>query len=124
LKIVSTILSFVLTSTILVNSLGVSFTYGYYYLDTSGFIERLCVNKDKPEMQCNGKCHLKKVVENNTNDDKEPFKGFNFKEITLFVVKQASYNFINITTKKVECSKYNNLYAFSKYSTLDHPPQV
>ena len=45
-------------------------TYAYYNLDTVGFIEKLCENKDKPELQCNGKCHLKKVVENNTNNDK------------------------------------------------------
>ncbi|MCF8274632.1 MAG: hypothetical protein K9I95_12450 [Flavobacteriaceae bacterium] len=124
MKIVSTILSFVLTSTILVNSLGVSFTYGYYYLDTSGFIERLCVNKDKPAMQCNGKCHLKKVVENNTNDDKEPFKGFNFKEILLYVVEPTKYEFVNSSFIKVQKINYDNLYNFSISKGLDRPPQV
>lgn len=113
-----------LTSTILFNSLRVSFTYGYYYLDTSDFIERLCENKDKPEMQCNGKCHLKKVVENNTNDDKLPFKDVNFKEILLYVVEPTKYEFVNSSSIKVQKINYNNLYAYSLAKALDHPPQV
>lgn len=102
-----------------------SYVYAYYYLDTADFIENLCVNKDKPEMHCNGKCHLKKVAqENSAKDDKVPFKDINFKEIILYVVAQTSYNFINTTVKKKEISSYTNLYAFLVTSSLDHPPQV
>ena len=35
-------------------------------------IEQLCENKDKPEMQCNGKCYLSKQInqtENHSNKD-------------------------------------------------------
>jgi len=116
--------SIILAAIIICSSLRISFTYAYYYVDTAGFIERLCENKDKPELQCNGKCHLKKVVENNTNDDKIPFKDINFKEITLFVVEQSKYEFISITFKKTDLSNYNNLYAYLVISAFDHPPQV
>lgn len=120
----SSILSLCLVATILFNSLHVSLVYAYYYTDTAGFIESLCENKDKPEMQCNGKCHLKKVAQdNNANDDKVPFKDINFKEITLYVVKQATFSFINTTVKKNKISVYNNLYAYSIDTSLDHPPQ-
>ena len=71
---------------VLLSSLRISATYAYYYLDTAGFIERLCENKDKPEMHCNGNCHLKKVVENNTEDSTIPFKDIDYKEILLYVV--------------------------------------
>ncbi len=102
-----------------------SFVYGYYYLDKSDFIERLCVNKDKPEMHCDGKCHLKKVAQNNSpKNDKVPFKDVNFKEITLYVVEQTTFNFINAKVKKAEISWHHNLYAFLANSKLDHPPQV
>ena len=124
LKIAIIILSFILTATILFNSLQVSFTYAYYYLDKSDFIERLCENKDKPEMHCDGKCHLKKVAEKNTENDKEPIKGVTFKEITLFVVEQTKYEFTNSSLKKVQLTRYNNLYAYSISKTFDHPPQV
>lgn len=124
MKLFSSILSLLLIAIILFNSLRVSFTYVYYFADTASFIERLCENKDKPEMQCNGKCHLKKVTQNNnTNDDKVPFKEIDFKEVILYVVQQVSFNFINFTVKKKDISNYNNLYAYSLISTLYHPPE-
>lgn len=36
----------------------------------------LCENKGKPEMQCNGKCHLsKELAKEMGNEDKNPFSG-------------------------------------------------
>lgn len=40
------------------NSLKATATFGYYALFTEGFIERFCENKDKPMLQCDGKCAL------------------------------------------------------------------
>ncbi|WNH09159.1 hypothetical protein [Thalassobellus suaedae] len=103
----------------------VSFTYAYYVIDTANFIERLCENKDKPIMQCNGKCHLKKVAQNNNaNDDKIPYKDIDFKEVILYVVNPLSFNFINTTVRKKEISNYNNLYAYLLISILDYPPEL
>lgn len=99
-------------------------TYAYYNLDTVGFIEKLCENKDKPELQCNGKCHLKKVVENNTNNDKEPIKAVNLKDITLFVVEFMKYDFNRVLFKNVPLGNYSNLYTFSLIDSLDRPPQT
>ncbi len=124
MKMASVILSCILTATILFHSLQVSFTYAYYYLDKYDFIERLCENKDTPEMQCEGKCHLKKVSESNTNDDKEPFKAMNLKEITLFIVEQSSFEFVNNASKRALINNYSNLYCNSISRALDHPPQV
>lgn len=124
LKILSKILSFLLTSIIIFNSLQVSLTYAYYNIDTVGFIEKLCENKDKPELQCNGKCHLKKLVDNNTNNDKEPVKAVNLKDITLFVVEFMKYDFNSVSFKNVQLGSYNNLYAFSLIDSLDRPPQT
>lgn len=124
MKIVSSILSLFLIAIILFNSLRVSVTYAYYFIDTADFIERLCENKDKPIMQCNGKCHLKKVAQsNNTNDDKLPFKEIDFKEVVLYIVEQAAFNFDYTIVNENEISNYNNLYTYSLISTLDHPPE-
>lgn len=124
LKILSKISSFLLTSIIIFNSLQVSLTYAYYNLDTVGFIEKLCENKDKPELQCNGKCHLKKLVENNTNNDKEPIKAVNLKDITLFVVEFMKYDFNRASFTNIQLGNYNNLYTFSLVDSLDRPPQT
>lgn len=123
LKIATNILSILLASIIILNSFRISLTYAYYYLDTSGFIERLCVNKDKPEMHCNGNCHLKKVVESNKTDDNLPVNAIDFKEINLFVIDQVYYKFISKQFQKAEYKIYKNLYAYSVVSIVDHPPQ-
>jgi len=125
LKTATSIVSLLLATIIIFNSLRISFTYAYYYLDTSGFIEKLCENKDRPELQCNGKCQLMKVAQNNqAADDKVPFKYIDFREITLFVVEQNSYDFLSHLSRKTHLKNYNNLYHYSLTYSLDHPPQV
>ena len=37
--------------------------YSYYQLNIDYIIETYCVNKDKPVLQCNGKCHLSKQLD-------------------------------------------------------------
>ena len=117
-------LSILLSVLILFSSMRVSMTYAYYELDPIGFIEKLCENKAKPELQCNGKCHLKKVAENSTDNQQEPSKSTTFKEINLFVVKKLDYSFIRINRKESKNFNYNNLYAFSSIHKIDRPPQV
>lgn len=118
------ILSFILSILILFSSLRVSLTYAYYELDPIGFIENLCENKDKPELACNGKCHLKNVVENSTENQQEPAKSTTLKEITLFVVNKLHYTLSKINKKENKNFNYKNLYAFSSIYKIDHPPQV
>jgi len=92
-------------------------------LNRSDFIEKLCINKDKPEMKCNGKCQLKKVIENDKTDDNVPVKALNIREITLFVLKPDAYKLFKIQYKKAKFENYNNLYTFSITTVVDHPPQ-
>ena len=124
MKTGSIILSTVLASLILFSSIRVSITYAYYEIDPVGFIQKLCENKDKPELQCNGKCHLKKVAESNTDNKQEPAKFTSLKEITLFVVEKMYITFRTILNRENIQFDYNNLYAFSCIPQIDHPPQV
>jgi len=36
--------------------------YVNYYVNYTYISENLCENKDKPEMECHGKCHLEKTI--------------------------------------------------------------
>lgn len=51
---------------------------GFYECNKSFVIEHLCVNKDKPEMHCDGKCFL----EQQTSDDEAKAN-----EIVLSIIK-------------------------------------
>ncbi len=124
MRISSIVISIVLSTLILFSSLSVTITYAYYELDPIGFIEKLCENKDKPELACNGKCHLKKVAENNTDNQQEPAKSTTLKEITYYVAKKLEYTLIKINKEEYQYFDYKNLYAFSSINKIDRPPQV
>lgn len=42
-----------------------------YELNTSYIIEQFCENRDRPELQCNGKCHLSKQLKADTEQRSE-----------------------------------------------------
>ena len=112
-----------LSTLILFNTLRVSYTFLYYTLDPLTFIENLCVNKDKPELQCNGKCHLKKVSQSSENDN-EAVKILDY-EILLFQQPTIDYQ-INASAfiQKKEVFSYLNLYSFQYKLFCFHPPKV
>ena len=123
-KLGSVILSITLSALILFNSMQVSLTFAYYKIDPIGFIEKLCENLDKPELQCNGKCQLKKVAEtNSSNSNKNLPNIVDFKEILLF--KESTNNYVISTDfKKVyQNYSYQDFYEFLKFSNCFHPPQ-
>lgn len=115
--------SITLSTLIMFNTLRVPFTYLYYQLDPVNFIENLCVNKDKPELQCNGKCHLKKVSQS-AEDDKTTTNTSNF-ELLLFHQPLTDFKLVpSITFQKKNYYTYVNLYQFKYKLSCFHPPQV
>lgn len=43
-----------------------------YELAKPVIIENYCVNKEKPEMRCNGKCHLTTMLDAEENQNEDP----------------------------------------------------
>lgn len=48
------------------------------------YFASICTNKDKPEMECNGKCHLKKQIKQH-EEEKSSEENLTQKELQLFV---------------------------------------
>ena len=113
-----------LSSLVLYNMLRVSFTYIYYTVDPIGFIEELCENKDQPELQCNGKCHLKKVTESSQSTEKNPLQIIDFKDILLHQHIISEVNFKIKTTSRKVIFNYQNYYEYLIVDSSFHPPQV
>lgn len=118
------ILSIIFSTLILYNSLRVSITYLYYNLDTKGFIEAYCENKDKPELQCNGKCHLKKVTKTTDEEKNQPIQLTDFKDILFYNQKISSILFHIKTIEKRPTFYNQNLYNFKLLETFFHPPNA
>lgn len=59
----------------------------HYQINRADYLKH-CVNKDKPKMRCNGKCHLKKRIaaseNNNPKEPRMPQGFFALKEYNLF----------------------------------------
>lgn len=56
------ILSIVLSTSLLFLAFGKSLLVLHYQLNKKTIAETRCENRDKPEMQCNGKCYLSKQL--------------------------------------------------------------
>ncbi|KGL62122.1 hypothetical protein [Polaribacter sp. Hel1_85] len=101
-----------------------SITYIYYNVDTIGFIEALCENKDKPELACNGKCHLKKITKTNNEEKNQPIQLIDFKDILLYNQKVSTLHLSSKTLQKKSNFYYLNLYSFKLLETCFHPPNA
>lgn len=85
----------------------------------------VCTNKDKPEMKCNGKCHLKKQIQEHQKDESSKNKQVTEKEYQLFV---QSINILKnepsilSSKKQLTYSKPINLIQYS--FDIFHPPRI
>jgi hypothetical protein len=87
----------------------------------------LCENKDKPKLQCNGKCHLMKELakaaetENPKSSDKKSFSPIQevlfLKEISEYKLRSFSFQ----AKSKINTS-YLNLYSYLNMDSEFHPP--
>jgi hypothetical protein len=101
-----------------------------YIVNYKYISEELCINKDKPEMHCNGKCHLKKEIKKVLGDDnptknKTTLPTLKFKEHTIFYHN----NLIRKYLFKINFKSSENLYivlnTFQGYLTEQtKPPQT
>lgn len=90
----------------------------------------LCENKAKPQMHCNGKCHLMKELakasetEKPINSDKKDTSK-NEIEILFFQEINTQYFTFTIGHNKIDINaKYHNTYAFLTISSIFHPPAL
>ena len=92
-----------------------------YEVNKSQIIEKFCVNKDRPQMHCNGTCHMKKMML--TKDEKkDDEKVISIPQINLYPaekeVRFTSYpEYADLNTP------YRNFYRFRFLNDEDIPPK-
>lgn len=99
--------------------------YVYFKLNQKYIEETYCINKDKPELACHGKCHLTKVLKENSSNNKSEKPSF-YSEIKLF--KTDFSTFTNKTffpiISKTELTEQPSLYKSTYFFEILHPPTV
>lgn len=97
----------------------IEYAVNYDYISTV-----LCVNKDEPRIECNGKCHLVKEVEKQQKEEKSVVN-IDLKEYPIGFVEIIQFNkTMSFFIKKKEklFSDYQN-YSFLAVSSFFHPPR-
>ena len=89
----------------------------------------LCVNKAKPMMHCNGKCHLMKELakaaetENSKSSDKK--QNMPIQEVLFFKeIKSFSIVSFGFSTETKINSSYLELYSYLNTNSVFHPPTI
>lgn len=95
----------------------VDYVLNYEYISTV-----LCINKDKPEMECNGKCHLVKQVSEQQSEDLKTFpiqiKDYPIGFVNLFSIQKNKMVVLQSFHKFFYHKNYSFLHEFSVF----HPP--
>ncbi len=117
---------FVLVSVFLAQMFSASIIVLNYEVNQSYIIENFCENTDKPEMSCNGKCHLtKQIQQDSQNKEDVPVLLTEMLNFVLSVEEIPAYEFHTHDSKEL---KFNSNYIQSNYSneleSLFRPPQV
>jgi hypothetical protein len=123
-KVRHPILVGVFVAFILISNLRFSSMYVYYSIDREGFIERLCENKDKPELKCDGKCMLAQMLRAQSAEDEQPMPMIGWEQILVFLVKLPDFQLHKSVNPDAECHRYTNHYSFRFSNVLNKPPIV
>lgn len=95
------------------------FEYSFF---NKSFTEQFCQNKAKPELKCNGKCHLKKINKEQDNQDSSK-KSFADNEV-LFLCPSPQYAYTYlIASKKKRIYSKKDLFQVQINYPPEHPPQ-
>ena len=100
-----------------------------YIVNYDFIIKELCENKEKPELACNGKCHLMKELAK-ANDSDKPLstdkKEANKQPIEVLFLEKFPVDFQLFTYReeKMINSFYSNLYQNTTTFSTFHRPTV
>lgn len=101
----------------------------YWKANQAYITATLCENKDKPEMNCNGKCYLNKQLKkaDDTENDKKsiPNAILKLKSVDLFVLQNHYWNFGNYLFASDKSTPiYRSLNLLTGYqNSLFRPPK-
>jgi len=96
-----------------------------YMLRKDFIIEKLCINKNVPEKQCNGKCHLEKQIKNNTEEADDistpPLPKYEKNECQEYLISDQKEP-CHTENDFLAGSRYQRIYTFQYVPMVFHPP--
>ncbi len=101
----------------------INIPYIEYEINKEYIVNNLCENRDKPMMNCQGKCYLKKQVKKAQQQEKKHFPFITSENTLLFYFLPNNIEEINIFKNSLDINSYLNLYSFIFIEELLKPPR-
>ena len=97
--------------------------YLNFILNQTSIVELFCVNKDEPEIQCNGSCHLKdQLVQKSNDNERSAPSEFRFEVLTAVIPVNVvnKFHWSAVQNKKFRVELRTNLP--DGYLNFETPP--
>jgi len=102
--------------------------FSYFQFNVDYIIETYCVNKERPELDCNGKCYLMErlnaaAAEKRATQESKALVNLSEAFTPLFVQHSSKYTFMNTTTfEKVPLVFNSSLHDYILVQRMLRPP--
>lgn len=108
---------------LLINIFSVGILKLSYEANKDYFTQNFCINKDKPLLKCNGKCHLNKTIKKTeeAKGSESEFKNFNFAFEFETLATQFNFSAQALELYKLSSSLIYQLQA-GIFSSIYRPP--
>lgn len=112
--------SIVLISVFLTYLLSQNMIIIVYLIDVQTYTELYCENTDKPEMECNGKCHLSKELAKGQQEKQDSERTQILSGVSLYYVEALSG--IKKPVQPISKKENNFHYDFPQITWVTEPP--
>lgn len=120
------VIAIILIASVLLQSMNKLVVEVSYELNKDYIAKNLCVNRDKPMMHCNGKCHLAKQLqktENDNNKNKTAQRlGFDFYVTAIPIQYKPQPIYVGLADKAF--TGYSTEYSFDPLDHIFRPPGI
>ena len=93
-----------------------------YVVNQDYIAEYLCVNKDKPMLNCNGKCYLAKMLQEEQDEKKQNLPSINLEEYPIGFVDILFCDFAEHILKRNELPEFSPRDPRQFAQSVFHPP--
>lgn len=121
----SRLVTYLFLSAVLAHTFSQAIIVADYLLNTELITKVFCVNKDKPQLHCNGQCHLAKQLKKDEEQKSANFEKNN--EIILFL-QSNTHKIVNVELDLhlsiKDIFNYSEPSAFEYDNTVFRPPSL
>ena len=93
-----------------------------YVINQDYIAEVLCINRDKPMLNCDGKCYLAKMIKEQQEEEHQDIPSADLREYPIGFVSILSCDFERTIIATTPNSFYQNLNKQQYLSAVFHPP--